>query len=433
MIEVELDRVLEQINPDEVCQLALDLCRIPSPTGEEGELARFVVDWYRGHGLQGVLQPVDGDRANGIGILRGEGRGPSLTLNGHLDTGSRVRYEQIVGPIPPQIPVMEPYLAGGILYGTGMDNMQSGLAAIMYAARAIKESGVRLLGDLIVAEVCGEVSRASVDHYQGHLFRSRGIGTRYLLTHGYPSDYAIVADTSHFGVTWAQCGLVYAKVTVEGRAVYTPYTVRTADRRESQNALIKMTLLIDAFENWAEEYERTSVYQFAGGEIRPKASIGAIVGGVPYKVDNTPMSCGIYVDIRTPPGKRPIDLRRQLQAALDEVGVDYRLELFASQMGYEGKGVEPLVEALQEAHRTIVGKPIPAIEAAENSMWTDTNLYNELGIPAVKFGIGTALRPGESGEVHGMVRVPDSTSVEDLVNATKIYSAACLRICRAAA
>ena len=56
---------------------------------------------------------------------------------------------------------------------------------------------------------------------------------------------------------------------------------------------------------------------------------------------------------------------------------------------------------------------------AENSMWTDTNLYNELGIPAVKFGIGAALRPGPDGELHNMARLRDSTSIEDLLRATK--------------
>jgi hypothetical protein len=100
-------------------------------------------------------------------------------------------------------------------------------------------------------------------------------------------------------------------------------------------------------------------------------------------------------------------------------------------MGYEGKGVEPLVEAISEAHKTVAGKPLPAIDPVENSMWTDTNLYNELNIPAVKFGIGAALRPGPDGELHNMVRLRDSTSIEDLIRATKIYAVSALKICGA--
>jgi acetylornithine deacetylase len=424
-------RISASVDPDEVCQLALDLCGIPSPTGEEGQLADFIVDWFRLKGLIGIRQEVESGRANAVGILRGKGRGPSLMLNGHMDTGVHLRHEELVGPLPPKKPTLTPRRENGVLYGTGMDNMKSGLAAIMCAAKSVKESGFVLDGDLIVAGVAGEVSRAPVDQYQGAYFRSKGVGTRYLVTHGIVSDYAIVADTSHFGLTWAQCGVVYAKITVGGRPFYTPFSRRVPNPRESQNAVIKMGLVIQAFEKWASNYERESIYRFAGGEVHPKANIGAIAGGVPFKVANSPIACSLYVDVRTPPGMAPIQIQRELREMLDALGLEYELELFTTQMGYEGKGVEPLVEAISEAHQTIAGKPLPPIDPVENSMWTDTNLYNEINIPAVKFGIGAALRPGPDGELHDMVRLRDSTSVEDLIRATKIYALSALKICGA--
>jgi acetylornithine deacetylase/succinyl-diaminopimelate desuccinylase-like protein len=427
-----ISRISASVDPDEVCQLALDLCSIPSTTGEEGQLAEFIVDWFNHNKLVGVRQEVETGRANAVGILRGKGRGPTLMFNGHMDTGVHLRHEELVGPVPPKKPILTPRRENSVLYGTGMDNMKSGLAAIMYAAKTIKHSGFILDGDLIVAGVAGEVSRAPVDQYQGPHFRSKGIGTRYLLTHGIVSDYAIVADTSHFGLTWAQCGVVYAKITVDGRPFYTPFTRRVANPRDSQNAVIKMGLFIAAYEKWASDYERKNIYRFAGGEVHPKANIGAIAGGVPFKVANSPIACSLYVDIRTPPGMPPIQIQRELRGMLDAVGLEYELEFFTTQMGYEGKGVEPLVEAIGEAHKSVTGKPLPPIDPVENSMWTDTNLYNELNIPAVKFGIGAALRPGPDGELHNMVRLRDSTSVEDLLSATKIYALAALKMCEAA-
>ena len=423
------DRILKSLDPDEICELALALCRIPSPTGEEGELGGFVVDWFRRHDLIAIRQEVEAGRANAIGIVRGRRDGPALMLTGHMDNGATFRHEELSGPIPPRRPILEPCIKDGILYGTGMDNMKSGLAAIMCAAKAVMESGALLQGDLIVAGVVGEVSCAPVDQYQGHYYRSQGIGTRYLLSHGILCDYAIVADTSHFGLTWAQCGAVYAKITVQGRRVHTPFTVRAAAPRESNNAIVKMHVFLDAVERWAAEYERKNIYRFAGGEIQPKVNVGAIAGGVPFKVGYSPLSCSIYVDIRTPPGKRPREVQRELRAMLDAVGLEYELEIFSSQMGHEGKGVEPLVKAIRRAHETVVGKPPPPIDPAENGMWTDTNVFNELGIPAVKFGIGAALRPSAESELHGMARVPNSTSVEDLINATKIYALASLSLC----
>lgn len=425
-----VDKVLACINPEDVYRLALDLCKIPSSTGEEGEIGQFVVDWFRSHGLRGIRQEVEAERANAIGILHGEGTGPALMFNGHMDTSAPIRHQELAGPIPPRTAhIAEPYIEDGILYGTGMDNMKSGLAAIMSAARAIKVSGVHLKGDLIVAGVVGEIGRAQVDQYQGRYYRGKGIGTRYLLTHGVLSDYAIVADASHFGLTWAQCGAVYAKITVPGKVDYTPYTERASNPHESSNAVIKMTILIDAFERWAAEYERRNIYRFSGGEIRPKVSIGAIAGGVPFKVSNSPQDCSLYVDIRTPPGMQPIQVQRELRMLLDSLKLDYELEIFTSKMGYEGKGVGPLVDAIRHAHELVVGKSIRPISPGENSMWTDTNLYNELGIPAVKFGIGAALKPGGKGEIRGMTRLPLSTSKEDLLNATKIYAVAGLSIC----
>ena len=429
MVDSWAKRVFDSIRNDEVCRLALQLCAIPSPTGEEGKLAEFIVEWLRNHEIEGILQEVEPGRANAVGVLRGRDMGPSLMFNGHMDTGAPVRHEELTGPVPPRAPHIDPYSEDGILYGTGMDNMKSGLAAIMSAVRAIKAAGVVLKGDLIVAGVAGEVSRAPVDQYQGPYYRSKGIGTRYLLTHGIVSDYAIVADTSHFGLTWAQCGVIYAKISLPGKAAYTPFTRRSLDRRESENAIIKMTVLIEAFELWAAEYEEKNFYQSEAGEIRPKVNIGAIAGGAPFKVANSPLACSIYVDIRTPPGRRPIDVLRELRVFLDSLGLNCNLEVFTSQMGYEGHGVEPLVEAISESHEMVTGKSLPPIDPVENSMWTDTNLYNEVGIPAVKFGLGAALKPGPEGELHGMIRLRNSTSVEDLIRATKIYAAAALRIC----
>ena len=426
-----IDRISASLDSDEVCQLALGLCSIPSPTGEEGALAEFIVNWFKTNGFIGIRQEVESGRSNAIGMLRGLGSGPVVMLNGHMDTGIHLRHEDLIGPVPVKKPILTPRLEDGVLYGTGMDNMKSGLAAIMCALKTIKNSGFKLNGDLVVAGVVGEVSRAPVDQYQGPHFRSKGVGTRYLLTHGVTSDYAIVADTSHFGLTWAQCGVVYAKITVAGTPFYTPFSRRVADPRESQNAVIKMGLIIEAFEKWAADYERRSIYRFAGGEVRPKANIGAIAGGVPFKVANSPIACSLYVDIRTPPGMRPIQIQRDLRAMLDEVGLEYELELFTTQAGYEGKGVEPLVEAISEAYQVVAEKPLPSIDPVENSMWTDTNLYNELNIPAVKFGIGAALRPGPQGELHNMVRLRDSTSVEDLIRATKVYALSTLIICGA--
>jgi acetylornithine deacetylase/succinyl-diaminopimelate desuccinylase-like protein len=424
-----LEKVFARIDQDEACQLALDICAVPSPTGEEAAVAEFMLEWFGRQGFRSVRQEVESGRLNAVGILPGASQGASLMFNGHLDTGTPMRHEDIVGivPLPPE--PSTPRREDGVLYGVGMDNMKSGIAAFMIAAAAIKRSGISLSGDLIMAGVAGEIGRAPVDQYQGKYYRSKGVGTRYLLTHGIVSDYAIVADTSHFGLTWVECGVLYLKIATHARGLYTPFTSRTTDYKQSANAILRMIPLIDALERWAVDYEKRSIYPFGGGEVHPKVSIGSIMAGAPFRVANTPLGCSIYVDIRVPPNKLPIEVLREVRQALGSAGVEFTMDPYLTQRGYEGEGVEPLVEALQGAHEFVIGQPIRTIHPGETSMWTDTNLYHEAGIPAVKFGIGGVLRDSPQGERFGKVRVPDTTSVDDLIKAAKMYAAASLAIC----
>src|SRR5688572_26253525 len=79
-------KVLAQIDRNEVAQLARDLVDIPSPTGQEAAVADYILDWYARQGLKAVRQEVEVDRPNAVGILKGRGGGLSLMFNGHTDT-----------------------------------------------------------------------------------------------------------------------------------------------------------------------------------------------------------------------------------------------------------------------------------------------------------------------------------------------------------
>lgn len=424
--EDRLAAALAHIDEDELCDLALKLTAIPSPTGEEREVGEFIVSWLRAAGVHAFTQEVEDGRVNAVGVVPGEASGTSLMFNGHLDTGAPIPHELAAPGVAGQPEeIIEPYREDGILYGTGMDNMQSGLAAIMGAAVACHRSGVSLLGDVIIAGVCGEMGVAPIDQYQGRRYRSKGVGTRHLLTHGVVSDYAVVADGSRFGLTWAECGVVYAKVSTAGRPLYTPFTRRTIDANDSDNAIIQMNLLIGEIETWAAEFESRNVFRFEAGEIHPRVSIGAISGGVPFKVAVSPISCSIYVDIRMPPGMRPMEAMREFRMVVDGVSVDATVEFYVSQQGYVGQGIEPIAEAIAEGYERVTGATLKTIAPVMTSMWTDTNIYNEVGIPAVKFGIGAAVRERD-GNTEWIL---DATSVEDLLAATRIYVATALRMC----
>src|SRR5919106_4020611 len=165
-------QVLAHIDQAAMIELASALIRIPSFKPEETAVARFLADFFRPRGYQVDLQEIEPGRFQTIATLRGTGGGASLMLNGHTDINALTRR----WTRDPWTPSLE----GDRLYGHGVQNMKGGLASIIMTAEAIRQSGVRLAGDLVVACVAGET--------QG------GEGTHYLMESGFRTDAAIVAE-----------------------------------------------------------------------------------------------------------------------------------------------------------------------------------------------------------------------------------------------
>ena len=161
-----------------------------------------------------MRQDVEFDRPNAVGIVKGDGTGLSLGFNGHTDTSFTGTEED-----RRMVAVMEPQseLAGKIVgnkvQGLGISNMKGGVAAFMMAGKALKKSGVKLKGDVILAAVVGEISRTPIGPWQTKEYRGEGAGTRHLLTHGMHSDYAVCCDGSDMNIVWTQNGVVQVKIT----------------------------------------------------------------------------------------------------------------------------------------------------------------------------------------------------------------------------
>jgi acetylornithine deacetylase/succinyl-diaminopimelate desuccinylase-like protein len=413
-------RVLEQINPDEVASLCRDLVAIPSPTGEEAGVADYILDWYRANGLQPIRQEVEPGRPNAVGILRGNGGGLSLMFNGHMDTsftGTPADLRMVADLESDE--EIRARIENGKVFGLGASNMKCGLASFMMAAKVLKQSGLELKGDMILAAVVGEISRTPTGEFQSRQYRGEGIGTRHLLTHGIHSDYAICCDGSDLNIVWAQVGVVDVKITTQGTAQAAWGTKRSKYPPSEMNAIVKMTRIVEALERWAEAFEERYIYESSRGPILPKVNIGGIEGGAPYRPNYFPGVCSLYVDIRTPPGLRPVTVLHELRQALDPLGVPYQLEPYRSLLGHEGQQVEPLVEALDAVSQYLFGQPFEPENSERASIWTDTNVYNEIGIPCVKVG--------PRGKRH-YPRL-EEVEISTLVKAVQIYALAALDIC----
>lgn len=75
------------INAQELADLALALCNIESPAGQEREVGEYVFNWMADAGFKPRKIAMLPDRFNVLGTLPGTGDGYSLIFNSHLDTG----------------------------------------------------------------------------------------------------------------------------------------------------------------------------------------------------------------------------------------------------------------------------------------------------------------------------------------------------------
>ena len=419
--EAAARQVLAQIDRDELAELGRAITDIPSPTGQEKAVADYILDWFRANGLKAIRQEVEFDRPNAVGIVKGQGGGLSLMFNGHTDTsftGIDEQDRRMVAQLEPQSE-LRGTIADGKVRGLGISNMKGGVAAFMAAGKALKQSGVPLKGDVILAAVVGEISRTPINEWQTKEFRGEGAGTRHLLTHGIQSDYAVVADGSDLNLVWAQVGVVDFKLTTFGTAEAAWGTRRSEYPMVERNAIVKMTKLIDAVERWAEDFEDKYVYQSATGPLRPKVNVGAIEGGAPYRPNYFPGVCSVYLDVRFPPQLRPVAVQAELEDVLRATGIEFDLEAYKSLLGHEGKNVEPLVHTVEEVYEYLFHEKVKGEETQRASIWTDTNVYNEIGIPAVKIG-PRGRRVGPRTE---------ELAIDEMVRAAQLYALLALDVC----
>ncbi|MGH2820546.1 MAG: hypothetical protein ACRDJ5_07835, partial [Actinomycetota bacterium] len=151
-----------------------------------------------------------------------------------------------------------------------------------------------------------------------------------------------------------------------------------------------------------------------------RVNIGAVRAGEPWMILQNPELCMIYLDIRTVPGQDSGAITHELRGLLEELGLEGRVDQFLNRPGYEAKGIDPLAEALDEAHRMEFGGECEIAEPPECSMWRDHNVFNEIGIPALTYG-----PPGVAGAGTFAVRK------DDLMRASRVYALTALALCGA--
>lgn len=411
-------KVLANIREEDLIQLVLELCNIPSPYVYEKEAGDYVYDWMAKQGFKPKRVGLTSERFNVVGKLAGDGEGYSVLFSSHLDTGGpRGRVEDAWKFAPEKMD--SPYwhtakLENGVFFGQSVENDKGPMACFMIAAKAIKDAGVPLKGDIYLTACPGEMGQEPVSEYQGIEYVSKEVGAEYMMIHGgIMADYGIAAEGTDFGVSWVEAGKAFFKITVRGASAYTPLLQHAENLAEHRNPIVKSAVLIEAIHQWALEYEKKHTVHLPGGTVIPKVQIGAVRGGSPHYVIGGTDICEFYLDVRIPPGYVPGDVYRELKQVVSRTGLTADIELFLFRQGYEAdhEKIQPLVQALGRSHSDVIGTELKMSDPGFSSMWRDHSVFNEYRVASLTYG------PSRF-----------TPSLEDLMNCAKVYALLALEI-----
>ncbi len=420
----EITSVLDRIDSskEDLADLMLRLGNTYGPFGQEAATAAAVHSWYGDNGMESDYVEIIEDRACTVGRIRGDGTGRSLIYNAHLDTeASGVDYETLMAvPDPNRVGARR---EGDRIFGHTVQNDRGCMAMQMIAGRAIAESGVQLKGDLLLKSAAGETGAAPTDEYRGLRYEGKGFGTSYLVDHGYRADYAVIAETTDFAASWIQCGASYYKITIRGRNMYTPRLIRGETLATQPNAIVRAAHVVELVEAWAIDFEAARTRQTECGMMRPKAQVGAIRGGIPWRPNRSSTYAALYVDVRTLPDEDVATVTESISAAVRSTGLEVEVDLIMSKAGFEAprSSIAPLLSDIEAAHRYVRGVEMPEYaEDAVVGMWRDTNVYNRVGIPSLTFGPSRG-KAAEQGT--GFIEL------DDFIDGAKIYALTALSMC----
>jgi putative selenium metabolism hydrolase len=368
-----------------------DMVRIPSPSSQEGAVAERLAAEMRAVGFDEVWT----DRIGNVVGRIGPGNGPRLFYDGHMDT---------VGMGDPTAWTHDPFgaaIENGVLYGCGAADMKGSLASLVYGAKALIDSGVRLAGDLVVVGVVQE------EPCEGHAMRV------LVEEEGLSPHWVVLAEPTRLQVSRGQRGRLEMQVTVRGRSSH----ASAPDRGD--NAIYGAARLIFSLELLADMLPEDP---FLG-----KGTLAVT------RIENTggsnnviPDSCTFVVDRRLTLGETEARALAEVQGliARECKRAEVRLAEFdyTSYTGYALRGVEhypawvlpeshSLVQAAARTIRAVVGER-PVIGKWDFS--TDgTYTMGIAGIPTIGLG------PGEEAQAH---TADEHIRLADCFTAAQIYA-----------
>lgn len=319
-------------------ELLRALVRSPSTLGNERDAQELIAAELADIGLSPQLWDVQpggpgfspplrdyAGRPNVTAALRGTGGGRSLTFNGHIDVVPvGVEHRWSFDPWGAEI-------ADGRMYGRGAADMKAGVVALLGAVRALRGAGLR--GDVFVETVIEE--------------ECTGNGAAACRARGPRSDAALIPEPFDQMAMEAQLGVLWATVTVEGRAAH----AERAD--QADNAALKALPVIEAIRALEAEVNAQERSPWFAAHAHPlNYNVGVVRAG--DWASSVPEECVLEVRLAAHPGADLEAVKARFEGVVD-ARVEWR--------GFHAHGFglsrsEPIFDVLGRAHSAVHGAPL---------------------------------------------------------------------------
>ena len=401
------------INEERLVGWASQAIGTPSFTGSEQAMAELMAATLGELGAQVQWQQVEEGRANVLGTWPGAGGGASLMFNGHMDTSYSGREPWLAGVAGFQ---PKAFVKEGRLFGLGISNMKGALACYVEAMHALRDAGIRLKGDLLVAAVCGEIEKAQWGDAQGAEYRGYAAGSRYLVTHGGVADMCILGEPTESKVVLGHFGSLWMRISTRGNFIHTAFS----EGKRGENSILRMREVLDAVLEWVPSWERDAGNAYRG--MPAIVNVSAIQGGFGWRVSRTPHRTDLFLDVRVPPTKPMATARGQvleMVRGLAERFPDYGIEgeVYVTAPGAEIDEGHPLIAALEASHEEVFGAPP---ERDVTRWFSDASALSRAGVATVNYGTSTGLLDTTDGE---------NLEIAALAQTAHVYALAAMRVC----
>ena len=338
---------------------------------------------------------LSGPRPNVYGTLTGNGKGPHILLNGHVDVVPAQTEGWTHDPF-------KPVVKNGRIFGRGSADMKGSDAAMIYSLKALAETNAPFKGSITSTFTTDE----EVGGYSG---------VEYLIDQKVISkdiDYCLSPDNVIHAVDIASLGDTELLIKVRGRAEHSGRGWTGVNAIEYAASLIERLKLLGAVVSKRRSKIPTEP-AFGNTRMRPGLYVNMIKGGT--KGNIIPDTCEILVDRRFIPEEKKDQVQKEVGVVVREfsrqTGVKAEMKPI---LGYEPMLTPPdhkLVKVLRKNAKRVLKRDVPP-RGSQGS--TDVAAVSQLGIPVAIIGASR-----NDSRVHG---VDEQVRISDIVSVTKIFA-----------